>query len=93
MATGWYDASAGRAAWPGPRGSTGRREGEPDVLQKLVFPALFTQAPRRGFLGNSYAASCLERPRRFEKVSFSVPRGSSPDRNIIGCRMDMQECA
>jgi hypothetical protein len=26
------DASAGRAAWPGPRGSTGRSEGEPDVL-------------------------------------------------------------
>ena len=25
------DASAGRAAWPGPRGSTGRSEGEPDV--------------------------------------------------------------
>jgi hypothetical protein len=26
------DASAGRAAWPGPRASTGRSEGEPDVL-------------------------------------------------------------
>jgi hypothetical protein len=26
------DASAGRAAWPAPRGSTGRSEGEPDVL-------------------------------------------------------------
>jgi hypothetical protein len=26
------DASPGRAAWPGPRGSTGRSEGEPDVL-------------------------------------------------------------
>jgi hypothetical protein len=28
----WTDASGGRAAWPGPRGSTGRGEGEPDVL-------------------------------------------------------------
>ena len=26
------DASAGRAPWPGPTGSTGRSEGEPDVL-------------------------------------------------------------
>ncbi len=26
------DASAGRAAWPGPRGCTGRSNGEPDVL-------------------------------------------------------------
>jgi hypothetical protein len=26
------DASAGHAAWPGPRGSTGRSEAEPDVL-------------------------------------------------------------
>ena len=31
-AAGWSDVSAGRAAWPGPRGSTGRSEGEPDVL-------------------------------------------------------------
>ncbi len=29
---GWSDASAGRAAWPELRGSTGRSEGEPDVL-------------------------------------------------------------
>ena len=28
----WSDASAGRAAWPGLGGSTGRSEGEPDVL-------------------------------------------------------------
>jgi len=28
----WSDASTGRAAWPGLRGSTGRSEGEPDVL-------------------------------------------------------------
>ena len=28
----WSDASARRAAWPGLRGSTGRSEGEPDVL-------------------------------------------------------------
>ena len=28
----WSDASAGRAAWPGLRGSTGRSEGEPGVL-------------------------------------------------------------
>ena len=28
----WSDASAGRAAWPGLRGATGRSEGEPDVL-------------------------------------------------------------
>jgi hypothetical protein len=41
------EASAGRAEWPGPRGSAGRHEGEPDVLQKLVFPGLFTKAPRR----------------------------------------------
>jgi hypothetical protein len=41
------EASAGCAEWPGPRGSAGRHEGEPDVLQKLVFPALFTKAPRR----------------------------------------------
>jgi hypothetical protein len=29
---GWSDASAGRAARPGLRGSTRRGEGEPDVL-------------------------------------------------------------
>jgi len=29
---GWSGASAARAAWPGLRGSTGRSEGEPDVL-------------------------------------------------------------
>jgi hypothetical protein len=28
----FVDASAGRAPWPGPRGSTGRSEGQPDVL-------------------------------------------------------------
>jgi hypothetical protein len=28
----WSDASAGRAAWPELRGSTGRSQGEPDVL-------------------------------------------------------------
>jgi hypothetical protein len=29
---GWSEASARRAAWPGLRCSTGRSEGEPDVL-------------------------------------------------------------
>jgi hypothetical protein len=34
-AAGWTDASAGRAAWPGPKGSTGRSEAEPDVLLEV----------------------------------------------------------
>src|SRR5688572_1587531 len=49
MAAGWSDASAGRASWPGPRGSTGRSEGEPDVVLEAgrIEPDDARRRPRR----------------------------------------------
>jgi hypothetical protein len=47
----------------------------------LLLP-LFTVVRGRWILGNAYAASCIEHPRSFEKVSLLASRESGPNRNI-----------